>query len=247
MTTTIGMRFKDGIILAADQEISFGDSKFQEEKIFAIDDIQQWKVFIGYADTPSLAKEAVERIREHLLALDKSFDIQVKGKKEGTLYEDREREITNTDIRRVAEEVLNTMATRQYNPLALQLLIVGVGCRELPEMWIYDAQGFLTAGDFQPLAMGNLSIVQHLKVMYSRRDTLEIGENLAVYLMSKAATKLSGTGLPIDVVSISNHGWWKWMQPKEFQERLIKMEAQEKAILRQLILGSYPDVSPTLP
>jgi len=220
----LGMRFRDGIVLAADQELSAeGSHKFQEEKIFVTDEFY-WAVLMAYADTPALAKEAKERIISKLIELKEQADNRP------------ETHITNQTIHDVAESVLMVeMGQRQWNPLNLQMLIVGSVPFLLPEMWVYRDQALYRADDFTTLALGDLSLIQYLRAMYSPNDYLKTGKRLAVYLMAKATKHIHRVGEPIDIISITDGGWER-LNAEEVQQIRTEIENKERGALRSLIL-----------
>lgn len=224
MTIAIGMRFRDGLVLAADQELSVeGSHKFQEEKIFH-EEGKHWELFFSYADTPTLAKEAQEKITNKLSQI------------EDTLDEQYGEYVTIKQIREVTESTLIEMGRRQYEPLRLQMLIVGLTPLETPEMWIYSDGGFHIAEPFTPLGMGDLSLIKYLEMLHSFKDTLEIGERFATYLVSKAIKHIHRVGGSPDIVSIKGFQNWNWVGADKVSQWQAQMEAKERELLRGLIL-----------
>lgn len=225
VTIAIGMKFKNGIVLAADQQISaHGYHKYEEPKIFPVE-FGNYLVFLSYADTPSLAKEAKERIAKHLVELANDFG------------EEAPITITNRHLRDAAQTVLVELAQQHFDDLPLQMFIACAALGTQPELWVYKDKGFHEVNDFEVLGAGDASIIRYLRQMHTTQEPVSYGENLAVYLIEKGKTHIDGCGGPADVVSIENSFTWNWLKPSEVATRYAAMQTRETELLRQIVKG----------
>ena len=216
MTIAIGMRCIDGIVLAADQEIT-GPSgvKYYEEKIRIIEG-QGWVLAITYADSTGLMKEAQKKILDFI------------GKTP-------DREITPDTVYTVAEVILIGMG-RQQRDLNLQLLIVISTIYEGPEMFMFDGSGLQRANGFDCLGVGDSSLIQYLsKPLCSPLLATENGKNVGIHLVAKATQCITGCGEPINVAIVKPAGIFIWLTASEIQDRKSAMEAVESQHLLKIV------------
>jgi 20S proteasome alpha/beta subunit len=102
MTIAIGMLCSDGIVLAADRQLTLeGGHKYQEQKIFPIDG-GDWKAVLTYAGSPDFVREVQERLVRRL-----------------------NREEIKADCRTIHEtlEKILTSLGRQYGDVGTELLV----------------------------------------------------------------------------------------------------------------------------
>lgn len=75
VTAVVGMLCGDGIVIAADQQVSVpGHFKYHESKI-EVQEGPNWAVTFAYAGSPGLAKEVKNKILEHLKVSRSSLEV----------------------------------------------------------------------------------------------------------------------------------------------------------------------------
>ena len=202
MTIAIGMRCFDGIVLAADQQITAPNgTKYSEEKIRIIDG-RDWVLAITYADSTGLMKEAQKKILDFVL---KTPD----------------REITPDAVYTISEHILIGMG-RQQKDLNLQLLIAISTIYAGPEMFMFDGSGLQRADGFNCLGAGDSSVIRYLsKSLYSPLLATENGKNFGIYLVAKAMKFVEGCGEPINVAIIKRGGIFTWLVKSEIEGKKI--------------------------
>src|SRR6266852_9137771 len=62
MTICAAIRCADGIVLAADREITRGDTKYYETKLFTVNNSPEWSITFGYAGHPDFAKTIYNKL-----------------------------------------------------------------------------------------------------------------------------------------------------------------------------------------
>jgi 20S proteasome alpha/beta subunit len=221
MTVVVGIPCSDGIVLAADQEISSpGWHKYHESKLFVVDGWDS-RIVLGYSGLPSLAKEAREKIILGLGAIEKEESVIT----------------TNSRIRECVEKILTEMAQQHFNQLDLSLLIAS-SCSNYPELWKFNNAGFHGVyGEFEVLGAGDSSLVRYLQQAHSIHDSVETGESLAIFFVEKAKQNIEGCGGKTDVISIKNDGSLREIPEDEIQKRAAAMNGREQAALRSILLG----------
>ncbi len=218
MTIALGMRFKDGIVLAADRLLSTERHQFEDDKI-TVWSLNHGEIFYAFADSPVTAKEVRQKIEASL----STKDNPATG-------------ISLTEIQEVCESVINEIYAKRLGVMPLQLLIAARVVGEGVRMWLYDGEaGFNSAGEFEILGAGESSLIRYLKSAYSQNDSIDVGKDLAIYLVHQA-----GEFIPdcrgIDVISISGPLSWDWLEDDEIAVRLARMKSREKDRLREIIV-----------
>lgn len=217
MTIVTGFRCSDGLIIAADQQISaMGAFKYNERKIF--EETQQWwSMTLAYSGLPSLAKEAWEKITKIARQLDSSVD--------------------NEKLQDVLDDVLTGMG-RQYTEMELQLLIALTAGFEDSELLKFDGKGLHRADNFNFLGVGDSSLIRFLcHTLYSPAMDTQIGANLAIYLIHKAETHIDHCGGPINTIILTSTGY-KELSASDIESRIKLMEEREKLLPEMIIQAS---------
>jgi 20S proteasome alpha/beta subunit len=225
MTIALGMTFRDGFILAADRQITAsGSHKYEAEKIFVIEGIH-WNVFLTYCDSPAVAKEAAENIEAALAPFESGFSSED--------YEPPK----FRDIKETIENTLNGISNKHYDSPPVQLLILIECSMEPTTMFLYQDKAFCPAPDFQVLGCADSSIIHYLTQAYSKRDSLEYGQKLAAYMVSKAIDFIDRVGKGIDILLVKQVGTWDWLSKEEVREILTRIEEKEVSALRKIVSG----------
>ncbi|HUY14501.1 MAG TPA: hypothetical protein VMX16_12895 [Terriglobia bacterium] len=222
MTAVIGMVCSDGIVIAADQQISVpGQFKYHECKIEVQDRSPDWIVTFAYAGSPSLMKEAKGKILEKLRK-----DVP---------------DVTPEAVHAVAESVLEGMG-RQYVELDLQLLIATVTVSSL-ELLRFDGQSraLYAADGFNCLGVGDSSLIRFLSdALYSKTMSIYDAANLAVYLIDKAKKYIDHCGGETDLITIKRSGECEMMSLFAKDTALIDMQSSEDIVLKQILEAANP-------
>jgi hypothetical protein len=225
MTIALGMTFRDGFILATDRQITAsGSHKYEAEKIFVIEG-KHWNVFLTYCDSPAIAKEAAENIEATL----RPFEI-------GFSSEDYEPPRFR-DIKETVENTLNEISNKHYDSPPVQLLIVIECSLEPTTMFLYRDKAFCPAPDFEVLGCADSSIIHYLKQAYSKRDALEYGQKLAVYMVGRAIDFVDKCGKGIDILLVKQVGIWDWLSKEEVKKILSEIDEREVSALRKIVSG----------
>jgi 20S proteasome alpha/beta subunit len=216
MTLVVGIKYKGGVVLGADQAISTTGYKHLEQKISLVgDDKASWYLFLGYSGIPSWAKEAKEKIENNLQSI--------------------QAPVTEKDIRDAVEGILNDMVQR-YNSDNLQMLIAACTEPNEPVMWVFKHGAFHTLIEgIESIGAGDSPVIKYLsEAMYSASIREDEAKNLAVYLVAQAKKYILGVEGPSDIVDI---GVWgpDWMAQTEVEQRLKKMETKVSTHLKEIL------------
>jgi hypothetical protein len=106
MTIALGMRLKDGIVLAADRLFSTERHQFEDDKI-TVWPLNHGEIFFTFADSPVTAKEVRQKIENRITAED-----------------DEETGISLYEIQKVCESVINEIYANRLGLMPLQMLII---------------------------------------------------------------------------------------------------------------------------
>jgi 20S proteasome alpha/beta subunit len=217
VTIVVGFRCSDGIVICADRQITAsGAFKYHQTKISS-EEFDTFTAVFAYAGLPGIAKEVHDKIASLL----------------------RQLTLEDTAIRTVQEttdSVLSAMG-RLYTDLNLQMLIGVTSQNEGADLLKFDGKAVHPAENFNYLAYGESSLIRFLsEKLYSKEMNTKTGMDLGIYLVKKAEDYIDGCGGPIDVVILdqserSTH----WFSQKVIQERLQKMEMQERLLTDLLI------------
>lgn len=217
MTIVVGFRCVDGIVMCADRQITAaGAFKYHEPKI-SKEDFDNFSAVFSYAGSSELANEVHDKICSSLHKTPITKDVI---------------EI----VRETTEGILSDMA-RWYTDLDLQMLIGVNSWQEGVDLLKFGGKGVYVARDFEYLAFGDSSLIRFLAdKLYSKTMDIKAGMDLAIYLVKKAEDYIDGCGGPIDVAALEPiDRSYNRLSQGFIQQRLAKMEAQEKALTDLLI------------
>jgi 20S proteasome alpha/beta subunit len=226
MTIALGMRIGDGLIFAADRLLSTDRHHFMDRnRKVTVYPLNHGAIFFAFADSPVTAKEVRQKIETRLVALDTP-----------------DYALSIADIGRITETVINEVYANRLGSMPLQLLIGGAVPGDGTQMWVYDGEGgFNIGGEFIILGAGESSLIRYLEAAYSREDSLDVGKDVAIYLIHQAAQFIPGCK-GVDVIAIPNAVEseiedWDWLSDDEITVRLQRMMSREKDHLRKIITG----------
>src|SRR5213080_2721747 len=168
MTTTVGIRSKDGVVLAADKRASKGffvGSKVVQ-KIFSLDDATAVAIAGAMSDAEYLVNLA--KAERRLLALRRGYPLSVKE-----------------SAKLISNIVYSSM--KSYNPFYVELVVAGVD-QEGAHVYTSDMSGAITSEDFMSSGSGSPIAYGVLEQGFRKEFSLEEARKLA-----EAAVRAAGT------------------------------------------------------
>jgi proteasome beta subunit len=188
MTTTLGIKTKDGIVIAADRRVSAGESFIASKhgkKIHVIDD----RIGVSIAGLVSDAQDIIDRLNAELRLYHYSRGHKMR-------------------IESAAQFIAKIFHGnyRARNPILTQLLIAGTdnGGYFLYEM---DPSGALLPDDFISTGSGSPVSYGVLEGSYRKDMTLEEAKKLALKAMNAAIGRNPHTGDGVDMALITEKGF----------------------------------------
>lgn len=187
MTTTVGIRSKDGAVLAADKRASKGffvGSKVVQ-KIFALDDTTAVAIAGQMSDAEYLVNLA--KAERRLLALRRGYPLSVKE-----------------SAKLISNLVYSGM--RSYSPFFVELVVAGVD-RDGSHVYTSDMSGAVTSEDFMSSGSGSPIAYGVLEQGYRPEIEFDDAKRLAEAAVRAAMERDPGSGNGVDVVAIPNGRW----------------------------------------
>src|SRR3990172_8559396 len=184
MTTTVGIRSKDGVVLAADKRASKGffvGSKVVQ-KIFPLDDTIAVAIAGAMSDAEYLVNLA--KAERRLLTLRRGFPLSVKE-----------------SAKLISNIVYSSM--KSYNPFYVELVVAGVD-REGAHVYTSDMSGAITSEDFMSSGSGSPIAYGVLEQGFRKEFSLEDARKLAEAAVRAAMERDPGSVNGVDVLAIPN-------------------------------------------
>ena len=184
MTTTVGIRSKDGVVLAADQRASKGffvGSKVVQ-KIFSLDGATAVAIAGAMSDAEYLVNLA--KAERRLLALRRGYPVSVKE-----------------SAKLISNIVYSSM--KSYNPFYVELVVAGVD-HEGPHVYTSDMSGAITSEDFMSSGSGSPIAYGVLEQGFRKDASLDETRKLAEAAVRAAMERDPGSGNGVDVLAIPN-------------------------------------------
>ena len=184
MTTIVGIKTKDGVVLGSDRRASKGffiGSKITQ-KIAKIDDTLAVAIAGQLSDAEYLIK--VAKAERKLTELRRGFPLTVK---------ESARVIAN----------LSYSGMKNYQPYFVELLVAGVD-EEGGHIFAADMSGAITGEDFASSGSGSPIAYGVLESVYRKDITNEEAKELVTKAVSAAMERDPGSGNGIDVLAIPN-------------------------------------------
>ena len=181
--TAIGLTYQDGIILAADKRISYGNFVVNKntKKIFPITDLVASACAGMVADMQVLTRqvEALGKIRK---------------------LETRREMATNS----VAKLMSVIMFERRYFPLLTQVIVGGVDTT--PEIYTLDPLGSLLPDNYAVVGTGAELALGLIDSEYKKNMTEDASKKLAIKAIKSSIQRDSASGDGVDILAISKKG-----------------------------------------
>ena len=184
MTTTVGIRSKDGVVLAADKRASKGffvGSK-TVRKLFSLDDTTAVAIAGQMSDAEYLVNLA--KAERRLLSLRRGYPLSVKE-----------------SAKLISNIVYNGM--KSYQPFYVELVVAGVD-REGAHVYTSDMSGAVTSEDFMSSGSGSPIAYGVLEQGYNKDLDLEAAKKLGEAAVKAAMERDPGSGNGIDVLVVPN-------------------------------------------
>ncbi len=225
MSAVIGIACTDGIILAADQQISLPDYCKRHESKITGPQGQDWTVLFAYSGSPSLMKEVSGRIQDRINSTTPDVEIHA--------------------VHAVAESVLDAMNYR-FAELDLDLLIAvtspsGIGLLR------FDGKGkaLYVATGIEILGVGDSSLLRYFsdRLYEEGKTDLSLGAPLALYMVEKAKAYVNHCGGPTDLLIIRQGNSLKVWTFLDQLKILNGSREREKEFLKMIILP--PGIQPS--
>ena len=181
--TAIGITYQDGIILAAEKRISYGNFVVNKntKKIFPITDQVASACAGMVADMQVLARqvEALAKIRK---------------------LETRREMATNS----VAKLMSVIMFERRYFPLLTQVIVGGV--QTTPEIYTLDPLGSLLPDNYAAVGTGAELALGLIDSEYKKNMSEDTSKKLAIKAIKSSVQRDSASGDGIDILTITKKG-----------------------------------------
>lgn len=184
MTTIVGIKTKEGVVLGSDKRASKGffiGSKIVQ-KIAKIDDTLAVAIAGQLSDAEYIIK--VAKAERRLMELRRGFQLSV-------------RESTRL-IANIAYSGL-----RNYQPYYVELLVAGVDT-DGSHVYAADMSGAITEEEFASSGSGSPMAYGVLESLYNKEVTNEQAREIAKKAVSAAMERDPGSGNGIDLLAISN-------------------------------------------
>jgi proteasome beta subunit len=184
MTTIVGIKTKQGVVLGADKRASKGffiGSKITQ-KISKIDDTLAVAIAGQLSDAEYLIK--VAKAERRLMELRRGFPLSVKE-----------------SAKLVAN--LAYSGLRSYQPYFVELIVAGVDATD-GQVYVADMSGAITSENFASSGSGSPIAYGVLESVYREDMTNEQAKELATRAVAAAMERDPGSGNGIDVLVISN-------------------------------------------
>ncbi len=213
VTIAVGMLCRDGVVIAADSELSIRNySKHYESKVSHTEG-KDWALVFSYADEPGLYLRAREEIMRKFR--DSSHHLP---------------EIAYSISAEVFEEM-----KYPHKEIELQMLI-GVSCftSEAKLLW-FDGKTLHWASEIHRLGTGDASLVQYLcDGLYTPSIAIEDRIKIAAYIVGRAKSYIEGCSGDTTLCVLHDRERPRYKLPEEIGEIEYAMLAREKEGLRTI-------------
>ena len=181
--TAIGLTYQDGVILAADKRISYGNFVVNKNtrKIFSI--------------TDQIASACAGMVA----------DMQVLTRQVGALAKIRKLETRREMATNSAAKLMSViMFERRYFPLLTQVIVGGVNT--VPEIYTLDPLGSLLPDNYAAVGTGAELALGLIDSEYNKNMTEDASKKLAIKAIKSSVQRDSASGDGIDILAITNKG-----------------------------------------
>lgn len=184
MTTIVGIRTKEGVVLGSDRRASKGffiGSKITQ-KIAKLDDTLAVAIAGQLSDADYMVK--LVKAERNLIELRRGFPVTVKE-----------------SARLIANQAYTGL--KNYQPYFVELLVGGVD-QEGGQIFVADMSGAITSEEFASSGSGSPIAYGVLESIYHKDMTNEQAKEIATKAVAAAMERDPGSGNGIDVLTIPN-------------------------------------------
>ena len=184
MTTIVGIRTKEGVVLGSDRRASKGffiGSKITQ-KITKIDDTLAVAIARQLSDADYIVK--LVKAERNLIELRRGFPVTVKE-----------------SARLIANQAYSGL--KNYQPYFVELLVGGVD-QDGGHVYVADMSGAITGEEFASSGSGSPIAYGVLESIYHKDMTNEQAKEIATKAVAAAMERDPGSGNGIDVLTIPN-------------------------------------------
>lgn len=184
MTTIVGIRTKEGVVLGSDRRASKGffiGSKITQ-KITKIDDTLAVAIAGQLSDADYMVK--LVKAERNLIELRRGFPVTVKE-----------------SARLIANQAYTGL--KNYQPYFIELLVGGVD-QEGGQIFVADMSGAITSEEFASSGSGSPIAYGVLESIYHKDMTNEQAKEIVTKAVAAAMERDPGSGNGIDVLTIPN-------------------------------------------
>lgn len=195
-TTTVGMLYRDGVILASDRRATMGFliASKDIDKIYAIDDHLGLTLAGGVGDAQTLVRWMQAEAKLYKLRHGKRIPVEAAS----TL-------------------LANILVQYKYFPFFVQLLLAGYD--ERPRLFSIDMLGGVTEEKFTSTGSGSPIAYGVLEELYSDNAPAEDSTRVAAKAVSAAMQRDAASGERVDLVVIDRQGFRRYS--KDDVKRLL--------------------------
>ncbi len=182
--TSIGIKLKDGVILASEKRISYGGFVISKagKKVFKVTD-RMGIAFAGlFADMQMLARMLTLEVKFYELTMNKRMT-----------------------IRAAAKLLSNILYSQKMLPFLSETLVGGID-ETGPHLYVLDALGSLIEDQYAALGSGAPIAIGIIESQYKPDMSLDLGEELAVKAVKASIERDAISGDGVDVLVISRDG-----------------------------------------
>jgi proteasome beta subunit len=182
--TTIGIVFKDGVILASEKRISYGLTVMSKagKKVFLVND----RIGVAFAGLISDAQAILRRLASEI-----------------RLYELENNK--RMSIKSAAKFLSNLLYAQRPFPVFTETIIGGID-DEGNKLFVLDQLGSLLEDKYIALGTGGVLAISIIESEYKDGMSLEEARNLAIKAMKAAISRDITSGDGTDIVIISRSG-----------------------------------------
>ncbi len=183
--TVVGLKVKDGVVMATDRRLSYGNIILSRaaRKIFVVDE-RAAVAFAGlYGDVSGLVRFLQADISAYKLIAN-----------------------APVTIRSIAKRLSILMYSYKWFPFFVETLVGGVESDGTPRLYVLDPLGSILEEDYTAVGSGATVAFGFLENTYRPDMTVEDAEKIAISAVRTAIGRDIGSGDGIDVVSITRNG-----------------------------------------
>lgn len=207
VTIAVGMVCQNGVVIAADSQVSVPDYyKYHESKIHYTEG-EDWALLFAYAGDPGLYQQARNEIAKRF----------------------RDSEHTPDSLRIICKEVLGELGWPP-NDIGLEM-VVGISCpRFETRLLIFNGKSLIFGDKIYCLGVGDSSLTRYLsELLYDSSVTTDDGVRAAICIVSKAKDYIDHCGGETVVYALNNFGKPKGVAPAEIKQIESQILGREKS------------------